>query len=183
MTGDVSREMDAQAAMIYAKRAAEADAMKYDGARSQERRAEKNRKAVRPLIWCMVLSFALYAFLHVLLAFEVHRRLEFGLWLTVFILGLALFIYYLSCYLQLRYGMLRSQRWHAIYCLVLGVAFAGGLWDGDQTYFMYMQPYYILTDLASYINVNPKLERGQSYMDAGTIYFREGVRVSVEDAR
>lgn len=58
--------------------------------------------------------------------------------------------------------------------LVLGAV--GGNWD----YYFYMSRYLAYTDMASYTNIDPGLDMGQSYMDAGAIYFKEGSRVLTE---
>lgn len=136
---------------------------------------------LRTLLYAMFVPFFVYASISTMMSFEWHRRLEFLMWLCIFCIGLGLAIYYGSCVMQLRYGVLRNQRWHLIFVIMLTLTFVSGITGGDRTYWQFMYPYYVTKDLASYINVNPKLERGQSYMDAGVIYFREGTRVSTED--
>mmetsp|Transcript_86916 Transcript_86916/g.243555 ORF Transcript_86916/g.243555 Transcript_86916/m.243555 type:complete len:319 (-) Transcript_86916:97-1053(-) len=55
----------------------------------------------------------------------------------------------------------------------LGGTVAGFLL-GDNTWWKYTNNYYNYLDMASYVNVDPGVDVGQSFMDAGTIYFKEG---------
>lgn len=68
-------------------------------------------------------------------------------------------------------------RWQlATAVLLTSATICGVLW-GDHNYFVNMQSYYDYTSLAEYVNVNPGQERGQTFMDAGTIYFKTGARI------
>lgn len=57
----------------------------------------------------------------------------------------------------------------------LAVAVAGVL--GNRYWYAHTASYYYLQEMASYADIDPSSDRGQSYMDAGTIYFKEGVHV------
>mmetsp|Transcript_83142 Transcript_83142/g.193129 ORF Transcript_83142/g.193129 Transcript_83142/m.193129 type:complete len:310 (-) Transcript_83142:91-1020(-) len=64
----------------------------------------------------------------------------------------------------------------------LWVAFAACAWMGLVSAFIignrywheHTIYYYSFQDMASYINIDPATDKGQSYMDAGTVYFKEG---------
>eukprot|EP00413_Alexandrium_margalefii_P018017 CAMPEP_0204534386 /NCGR_PEP_ID=MMETSP0661-20131031/12912_1 /ASSEMBLY_ACC=CAM_ASM_000606 /TAXON_ID=109239 /ORGANISM="Alexandrium margalefi, Strain AMGDE01CS-322" /LENGTH=292 /DNA_ID=CAMNT_0051540837 /DNA_START=93 /DNA_END=968 /DNA_ORIENTATION=- len=64
-------------------------------------------------------------------------------------------------------------------CLLLAL-FLGTL-SGDRNYWWYMSSYLAYGDLASYTNLDPSGDKGQSFMDAGQVYFREGSTVSASD--
>lgn len=49
-----------------------------------------------------------------------------------------------------------------------------GRWLGDRYWWQSMAQYYTWKDMASYVNIDPDLDKGRSYMDAGTVYFKEG---------
>jgi hypothetical protein len=53
--------------------------------------------------------------------------------------------------------------------------------EGDQNYNWYVTNYYNYQDSASYTDIDPLHDRGQSYMDAGQVYFREGTYVAKEE--
>eukprot|EP00427_Karlodinium_veneficum_P010896 CAMPEP_0169086014 /NCGR_PEP_ID=MMETSP1015-20121227/13471_1 /TAXON_ID=342587 /ORGANISM="Karlodinium micrum, Strain CCMP2283" /LENGTH=223 /DNA_ID=CAMNT_0009146147 /DNA_START=360 /DNA_END=1031 /DNA_ORIENTATION=+ len=57
-----------------------------------------------------------------------------------------------------------------------------GLLKGDTLFWRYSRSYYQFDDLASYVNISPSNDRGQSYMDAGQVYFKEGTRVETSKA-
>uniref|UniRef100_A0A6U9FAX0 Uncharacterized protein n=1 Tax=Zooxanthella nutricula TaxID=1333877 RepID=A0A6U9FAX0_9DINO len=52
---------------------------------------------------------------------------------------------------------------------------------GAETNFRrHMMSYYRFQDLAAYVNVDPSADKGQTYMDAGQVYFKEDSRVATE---
>lgn len=53
-----------------------------------------------------------------------------------------------------------------------------GLLLGDRTYSEYLASYYGFQDLDTYINIDPDVDKGSSYTDAGMVYFKEGTTVS-----
>jgi len=54
--------------------------------------------------------------------------------------------------------------------------------QGDKAYWKFAKSYFDYQDMASYINIDPSTDRGQSYMDAGQVYFKEGTQVEVSKA-
>lgn len=57
-----------------------------------------------------------------------------------------------------------------------------GKWFGDKYWQHNMMKYYTWPDMANYVNIDPDTDQGQSYMDAGTVYFREGSYVLEDHA-
>jgi len=64
--------------------------------------------------------------------------------------------------------------------LSLWFALAAAVIGGEENFVWHMVSYYDFQDLAAYTNIDPNLDKGQSYMDAGQVYFREFSRVDVE---
>lgn len=62
------------------------------------------------------------------------------------------------------------------------VAVTAGALCGDRNYWLHTALYYNIEDLNTYVAVNPSTERGQSYLDAGQIYFKENTHVAVDVA-
>jgi len=52
----------------------------------------------------------------------------------------------------------------------------------DICYWSFANSYYSYQDLLSYPNIDPNLDRGQSYMDSGITYFKESTYVAVTKA-
>lgn len=64
----------------------------------------------------------------------------------------------------------------------LWAALIAGAVLGDVNYWHYAVNYYAILDLATYVNIDPDTEKGQTYMDAGEIYFKEDSYVAVDQA-
>lgn len=63
----------------------------------------------------------------------------------------------------------------------LWFALVAGLLAGDRSYWGYMASYFNYQDLASYSDIDPSVDKGQSYMDAGQVYFKEGTVVATHE--
>lgn len=61
------------------------------------------------------------------------------------------------------------------------VALGAAMVQGDQTYYWYVVSYYDFQDLASYVDIDPRTDMGQSYMDAGQVYFRDGTWLATDE--
>lgn len=61
--------------------------------------------------------------------------------------------------------------------ICLWLAFVLGMVAGDRSYWWYMTNFYTYRDLATYNDIDPSTDKGQSYMDVGQIYFKEGSKV------
>jgi len=58
--------------------------------------------------------------------------------------------------------------------VVIWICFGAGYVYGDRYWHSSMVNYYTWADMGSYVNIDPDGDRGQSYMDAGTVYFKDG---------
>jgi hypothetical protein len=91
--------------------------------------------------------------------------------------ALAVFIYLYA--LTVRVNLNRIY----LYFIAAGVLFmslCGGVY-GDENYGR-MRYFYAFQSMAAYVNINPSLDSGQSYSDAGEVYFKEGSRVDTTRA-
>jgi len=66
-----------------------------------------------------------------------------------------------------------SRAWISA-AVVAWAGFAAGYVYGDRYWWKNMVNYYTWGDMASYVNIDPDSDRGQSYMDAGTSTSRMG---------
>merc|ERR1719245_1026531 len=64
---------------------------------------------------------------------------------------------------------------------VLWIALAACIYGADCNFWWHMTSYYGYQDMATYNNIDPSADQGQAYMDAGQVYFREGVRVATDE--
>lgn len=62
--------------------------------------------------------------------------------------------------------------------VTLWSAFILGIILGDINYHSYASIYYQYQDLLSYPNLDPDMDRGQTYMDSGIVYFKESTYVA-----
>lgn len=83
-------------------------------------------------------------------------------------------------YKQLRQGVCR--RWKLVMNVVLWFVIFYGALQAEKAYRRFAASYYDFQGMASYVNINPSADRGQTYMDAGQVYFKEGSRVDVSKA-
>jgi hypothetical protein len=63
----------------------------------------------------------------------------------------------------------------------LWVAVVLGCVQGDENFHWYVSNMYNYQDSATYTDIAPSTDRGQSYMDAGQVYFQEGSYVAREE--
>jgi len=65
--------------------------------------------------------------------------------------------------------------WYTFACLSLFIATTLAAFLGDMNFWYNMQPFYDIENINTYPSVNPAREKGQQLMDAGRVYFDEGV--------
>mmetsp|Transcript_391 Transcript_391/g.1343 ORF Transcript_391/g.1343 Transcript_391/m.1343 type:complete len:312 (-) Transcript_391:29-964(-) len=61
------------------------------------------------------------------------------------------------------------------------IALAAGMWiafilavlRADMAYWSFIHSHYLYKELADYVNIDPSMDKGQAYMDAGQVYFKE----------
>eukprot|EP00929_Paragymnodinium_shiwhaense_P026453 TRINITY_DN1573_c0_g1_i2.p1 TRINITY_DN1573_c0_g1~~TRINITY_DN1573_c0_g1_i2.p1 ORF type:complete len:315 (-),score=48.03 TRINITY_DN1573_c0_g1_i2:44-988(-) len=83
-------------------------------------------------------------------------------------------------YSAFRLGKLNRKQ--AVLALSFWFAFLSSLYLGEQNFRSYAWPYYSYQDLALYTNIDPSRDKGQSYMDAGQVYFKESATVLTSKA-
>lgn len=149
-------------------------------------KALRGRQAKRRPSWQTVLIAFLIpplAFITIynVTSFKIHHRFLITCWAIVvamILLGL------LS--MGVAYGRWRRGRPGAAAYVVVAlgytIAVVTGTFMGDRNYWKYMKPYYSYQDLAIYVNIDPAIEHGQTFMDAGEVYFKEGAYVARENA-
>jgi len=69
--------------------------------------------------------------------------------------------------------------WLVFLCVTCFLAWLLGFIAGDVNYFQHMEPYYDMSNLNTYPNVDPSVMRGQQLMDAGRISFSEGSKLDL----
>jgi len=74
-----------------------------------------------------------------------------------------------------------SARGPVALAVCLWLAFVMACIQGDQNFHWYVSNIYNYQDSASYTDMDPSSDRGQSFMDAGQVYFREGTYVAREE--
>lgn len=69
----------------------------------------------------------------------------------------------------------RDPMWYTFATIALLFAVLSAAIIGDANFWYNMQPFYDIENLNTYPSVNPARERGQQLMDAGRVYFSDGV--------
>mmetsp|Transcript_41763 Transcript_41763/g.100229 ORF Transcript_41763/g.100229 Transcript_41763/m.100229 type:complete len:308 (+) Transcript_41763:92-1015(+) len=74
--------------------------------------------------------------------------------------------------------------WFGFLAFTMTLALVAAVGLGDANFWFYSQPYYVINDLNSYVNVDPSkiLQRGSQYMDAGRMYFTPTAMVDTSRA-
>jgi len=109
------------------------------------------------------------------------HTLAFETFLATMLLPILFNIWYSRrLYGQLRRGICR--RWQLVMNVVLWFVILYARLQAEKAYRRYAASYYDFQGMASYINVDSSKDRGQTYMDAGQVYFKEGTKVDVTKA-
>lgn len=136
------------------------------------------RQERRPIEAFVAALFATVAFGAVYYALTFRMRYES--YNTALLMGPGMFI--LLC---TGLGLFSFRRYNKglpsrglILCTVAGLGgTAAGMIVGENAWWKYTVMYYNYQDMGSYVNVDPGVDVGQSFMDAGTIYFKESTYV------
>lgn len=75
------------------------------------------------------------------------------------------------------YRMHRPCRKLFVAATVMWGGIIAGYVLGDRFWYSHTVRYFSYGEMASYVNIDPDKDKGQSYMDAGTIYFKENSHV------
>lgn len=73
----------------------------------------------------------------------------------------------------------REPMWLGFIFLSIMVAIVCGTIAGNYNFNQYMQPYYDITSLNEYPNINVGLDRGDTYLDAGFLGFSDGTELEL----
>jgi hypothetical protein len=81
------------------------------------------------------------------------------------------------------FGFMRGGRsvWFYFICISLFISNGSGAYFGNENYEK-INYYYTFRGMATYVNINPSLDSGKSFADAGEVYFKEGSRVDTTRA-
>lgn len=117
-------------------------------------------------------------------------RMNLGWWrhymgTETFVLTAVLPILFNLWYSNRMYKALRRgncRRWKLVMNVVLWFVIFYAIFKADQAYWRFARSYYDFQSMASYINIDPSTDRGQTYMDAGQVYFKEGTNVQISKA-
>lgn len=97
--------------------------------------------------------------------------------------GLGLLV---TCFVTLlayqKWRKVRPDRLFITLMVCMWIALISATVLGECHYRWYGYPYYMYQGLGSYTNIDPSQDKGQSYMDAGQVYFKENVRVLTSKA-
>lgn len=81
-----------------------------------------------------------------------------------------------------RYRLRRSSRPFFVAAVCMWGSLVAGYFLGDRFWYSHTVQYFTYGEMASYIGIDPDKDRGQSYMDAGEVYFKENSHVDTSRA-
>mmetsp|Transcript_33958 Transcript_33958/g.88525 ORF Transcript_33958/g.88525 Transcript_33958/m.88525 type:complete len:306 (-) Transcript_33958:357-1274(-) len=143
------------------------------------RKEPKEKAAVgwlsRPFLACVLVPIALFLLIFWLKSFWVFHLYPMVVDAVVLLATLVPFFAAVAVYRRSRKK--RSMRWACLGGVLSAAAIFGAWMAGDANYWRHCKNYYEYQDLAVYVNVNPDTDKGQSFMDAGEMYFSAGARV------
>mmetsp|Transcript_126568 Transcript_126568/g.253041 ORF Transcript_126568/g.253041 Transcript_126568/m.253041 type:complete len:340 (+) Transcript_126568:132-1151(+) len=130
-----------------------------------------------PVATCIFWPVLLYAYVYCMVSGSMRFH---HLWLAIILGPLLCLLACIAASMAAR-GRLRrmdpGMRTALTLSVCLWLAFVVGMVAGDRNYWWYMTNYYTYQDLATYTDIDPSSDKGQSYMDSGQIYFKEGSKV------
>lgn len=144
---------------------------------------KRERQAFNPLTVAICSFFPPILFGHIfrVLAFGLRFRRPLFAWLVGPGLGvLLLCLPATRLATHRRHG--RLQRGWVTLATLSGIALVSSILAADSSYRWFTSSYYTYQDAASYTNVDPSKDKGQTYMDAGQIYFKESTQVLTQKA-
>lgn len=97
------------------------------------------------------------------------------------VLGIAV-AWFFSLRAKMKFNHRFASRGAITCAILLWLAVISSCLAGDMNYWWYMRTYFDFQDLATYMNIDPLNDRGQSFMDAGQIYFKESTVVATTKA-
>lgn len=113
------------------------------------------------------------------LSFNLHHYHVRLCYMTVGLGFLCVLVCGFMLYDSRRVSVERERSWLFIIFVALAIAWLAGLTLGVYNYKKHMQAAYDLTELNTYVDVDPLKMRGEQLMDAGAVQFVEGTGVDV----
>lgn len=123
-----------------------------------------------------VLSSLAFAFNFLALGFEVRYESFYAAVLVGPGISFLLFLV-LSIVAFARYRRRRPIRGFLAVLIGGTIGSLAGIAAASKEYWEYAGQFFAYKEMASYVNVDPSVEVGQSFMDAGVVYFRDGTSV------
>jgi len=137
------------------------------------------------ILMSLFVPWLLFCFMYYAMSFSLHYRNPFICFILVFLglcVALAIGLIAFDAMKRKRGGAPFSDgdmrnhapTWLVFLSVTCLLAWLLGVVAGDVNYFQHMNPYYDLSNLNTYPNVDPSVMRGQQLMDAGRISFSPG---------
>jgi len=121
----------------------------------------------------LFLPWFLFSTVFAVLSFNFHYQHPSFAWMIV---GLAFCIVIITALLAFRtHKRDRDPMWYIFAFIAFLIAALFGMVLGDMNFWYNMQPFYDIENLNTYPSVNPAEDKGQALMDAGRVYFADGV--------
>mmetsp|Transcript_20558 Transcript_20558/g.57095 ORF Transcript_20558/g.57095 Transcript_20558/m.57095 type:complete len:318 (+) Transcript_20558:60-1013(+) len=137
-----------------------------------QKQARQNRQPFEVLLGA-ILATVVFAAVYLALVFRLRHDNAAIAWLIgpglcgLLCIGLALVA-------VIFYHRQRPVRAIVVFALAVLTGLVAGVYVGQQNWNRYMMMWYNYQDMGSYVNVDPGVDVGQSFMDAGHIYFKDG---------
>jgi len=79
-------------------------------------------------------------------------------------------------------GRGKVPTWGTFFFATMLMAWIAGVAMGDANFFLNLRPFYDISNLGTYLHIDPSLFRGQQLMDAGRIIFTNDTRLDLKRA-
>jgi len=135
------------------------------------------KRALHPweILLCALLPVATFAITYKCRCSEMRYRDEgTGLAIILVLAGLVLLVALAGVQ---KYRLHKPCRSWVTVAIALPCAYALGLFFGERYWGKALVSAYTWPDMATYVNIDPARDRGQSIMDAGSVYFRDGAYI------
>lgn len=140
----------------------------------------RRRMNIIPIIFCIVLPWALFVAVFALMSFSFHYQCPTLTTVCTFALLLAVLCIGAKAWFGRRDGVERGDpSWLIFLAASLIVAWIVGYVMGGSNFASNTKDYYDLQNLNSYSNVYPNRMLGQQLMDAGVVSFASGTKLDI----
>jgi len=157
-------------------------------------RGQRQRLNVVPILICLFVPWILFCLMYWAMSFSLHYKNRFICYFLVLV-GLA----FVGIIGMLARNAVKKKKeesgqllvggegttsheptWLIFLFLTCLLAWIVGVVGGDINFFNHMEPYYDVTNLNKYTDVDVRYWRGQQLMDAGRIMFKEGTKLDLQ---